>query len=95
MAVFLDPAHEEYLRERVLQCLVLVEEPFAMTDHVQKKALVIISEDTGSTRGALALLEELTDTGCIADAFRTVKQAKAAGLKSGMLRSGDTFGKDF
>lgn len=66
-----------------------------MADHVQKKALEIIQHATGSAHGASALLEELSDAGCIADAFETVKQAKASGQKSGMLRSGDTFGKEF
>jgi hypothetical protein len=63
------------------------------SDYVQKRALESIQDATGSTRGASALLEELTDAGCIADAFETVKQAKAAGQKSGMLVGGGTFGR--
>lgn len=65
------------------------------SEHVQAKALAVIKSATGSVHGASALLEELTDAGCIADAFETVKQAKAAGQKSGMLRGGDTFGTEF
>jgi hypothetical protein len=65
------------------------------SEYVQKRALVIIQNATGSVRGASSLLEELTDAGCIADAFEKVKQANAAGQKSGMLRDGDTFGKEF
>lgn len=64
------------------------------SDYVQARALKIIQKATNSVIGAGALLEELTDAGCIADAFPTVKQAKAARQKSGMLVSGDTFGRE-
>lgn len=64
-------------------------------EHVQRRASQIISDATGFSRASATLVEELVEAGCIADGFNTVKQAKAAGQKSGMLRNGDTFGKEF